>query len=101
MSGGSVGNSESVQVHGRSPKFLWGFPCRIQVWFLILFHFSPCSGLVIAGYSKTSTHKSTKTHLAKAMAPYKTFKKMYMIDKTGVFKGKKLKSILKRELLHR
>ncbi len=42
--------------------------------------FSPCSGIVISGYSKTSTDKSLITHLAKASIPYRKFKKMYEVD---------------------
>ena len=49
--------------------------------------FSPCSGVVISGYSKTSTEKSLITHLAKAIIPYKKFKKMYKVGSTE-FRGK-------------
>ena len=52
--------------------------------------FSPCSGLVISGYSKRIAEKWLNTDLAKAMIPYKKFKKMYTVDKsTPKFKGKK------------
>ena len=48
---------------------------------------SPCSGLVVSGYSKSLPNKSWKTYLTKAIDPYKNFKKMYIVDKTGEFKG--------------
>ena len=54
------------------------------------FLFSPCSGTVISGYSKTLTDKSLITNLAKAIKPYRKFKKMYKVDATGDFKGKQL-----------
>ena len=49
---------------------------------------SPCSGLVVSGYSKTLPDSSWKTYLAKTINPYKKFKKMYTVDTTGEFKGK-------------
>ena len=54
--------------------------------FLFTF-FSPCSGLVISGYAKTLPDKSWNTDLSKAIKPYKNFKKMYSVDKTGDFEG--------------
>ena len=54
----------------------------------ISFVFSPCSGIVISGYSKTLTDKSLLAHLTKAIIPYKKFKKMYKVDTTGEFRGK-------------
>ena len=53
----------------------------------ISFLFRPCSGLVISGYSKTLTDKSLITKLAKAITPYKKFRKMYKVDTTGEFRG--------------
>ena len=53
----------------------------------ISFLFSPCSGLVISGYSKTLTDTSLTTKLAKAIIPYKKFRKMYKVDTTGEFRG--------------
>ena len=49
---------------------------------------SPCVGLVISGYSKTLPDESWVTYLAKAINPYKKFKKMYTVDTTGEFQGK-------------
>ena len=49
---------------------------------------SPCSGLVVSGYSKTQTDKSLETNMAPFLDPYKRFKKMFMVDITGDFKGK-------------
>ena len=67
---------------------VWG--CIFYVWhntfdFLLL---SPCSGIVISGYSKTLTDKSLIKNLANAIIPYTKFKKMYKVDTTGEFKGK-------------
>ena len=66
-------------------KFL--FPKTVSVYF-----FSPCSGLVISGYSKKMfskdlKDKSLKTKLGKAIIPYKKFKKMYKIDNSRKFEG--------------
>ena len=45
--------------------------------------------MVISGYSKTLTDKSLIKNLAKAIIPYKKFKKMYKVDTTTEeFKGK-------------
>ena len=44
------------------------------------FLFSPCSGLVVSGYSKTETDKSLNLFLAKVNKPYEKFKKMYTIN---------------------
>ena len=57
------------------------------------FYFSPCSGVVISGYSKimydkTLKDNSLKTQLGGAIIPYKKFKNMYTIDNTGEFEGK-------------
>ena len=49
---------------------------------------SPCSGLVVSGYSKTQTDKSLNTKLDKALIPYKKLKKMYVVDASGEFIGK-------------
>ena len=50
-------------------------------------HFSPCSGLVVTGYSKGMTDKLWKEYFLQSIEPYKKFRKMYTVDKTGVFKG--------------
>ena len=57
----------------------------------MLFYFSPCSGLVISGYSKKLYSEDLKdnllkTQLGNAIIPYKKFKKMYTIDSPGNFK---------------
>ena len=51
--------------------------------------FSPCSGLVISGYSKGRLEDpSWHNYLTKAVDQYKKFKKMYNVDKgTDDFKG--------------
>ena len=48
--------------------------------------FSPCSGLVVSGYSKS--HEHDEPYIANALKPYKEFKKMYFVDTTNEFKGK-------------
>ena len=52
-----------------------------------IFLFSPCSGIIVSGYSKTSTDKSLITHLAKDIIAYQKFKQMYKVDTSGDFKG--------------
>ncbi len=42
--------------------------------------FSPCSGLVVSGYSKTEMDKSLNLFLAKVNKSYKNFKKMFTIQ---------------------
>ena len=54
---------------------------------IIYFLFSPCSGLVVSGYSKTPTDESFKTNIAEVIEPYKKLKIMYKVDTTGDFKG--------------
>ena len=54
----------------------------------IFFILRPCSGTVISGYSKTIKDNSLKSHLTKAIIPYKKFKKNYKVDTTGLFEGK-------------
>ena len=49
--------------------------------------FSPCSGLVVSGYSKTEFAKSMYTNIAQVIKPYKKFKRMYKVDTSGDFKG--------------
>ena len=61
----------------------------------LIFTLSPCSGIVISGYSKTSTEKSFINNLAKAIKPYKNFKKMYKVD-TRELGGKKELSWFKK-----
>ena len=51
------------------------------------FIFSPCSGLVVSGYSKTQTYESFNTSIAPALEPYKKYKKMFIVDNSGDFKG--------------
>ena len=47
---------------------------------LYIFIFSPCSGLVVSGYSKTEIDSKLLTKvLAEVSKPYKKFKKMYSI----------------------
>ena len=53
-----------------------------------LFLFSPCSGIVVSGYSKTLSDKSLMKDLTNIIIPYKKFKKMYKVDTTKEFKGK-------------
>ena len=49
---------------------------------------SPCSGLVVSGYSRQKTVELFNTHLTQAMNPYEKFKKMYIVDRTTEeFKG--------------
>ena len=52
----------------------------------IFFILSPCSGTIISGYSKTLIDNSLKTHLGKALIPYKKFKKIHMVE-PGLLKG--------------
>ena len=54
---------------------------------LISLLFSPCSGIVISGYSKTLTDKLLMKHLAKDIVAYQKYKKMYKVDTSGDFKG--------------
>ena len=53
--------------------------------------YSPCSGLVVSGFSKRRKGKHIKkleTYLNQVIDPYKKFKKMYMVDNTTTkFKG--------------
>ena len=53
--------------------------------------YSPCSGLVVSGFSKRreGTHiKKLKTYLNQVIGPYKKFKRMFIVDKTtSKFKG--------------
>ena len=51
----------------------------IGISYFFEFLFSPCSGLVVSGYSKTETDKSLNLFLAKVKKPYEKFKKMYTI----------------------
>ena len=55
--------------------------------------FSPCSGLVVSGYSKTHEHKQEHSYITNALEPYKRFKKMYYVDTTDEFKGINIKHI--------
>ena len=55
---------------------------------IYIISFSPCSGIVVSGYSKTLINDWLKSYFSKAIIPYKSFKKMYKIDETGEFKGK-------------
>ena len=48
---------------------------------------SPCSGLVVSGYSKTQTEKSLETKLDKVRDRYKKLKMMYVVDASGEFRG--------------
>ena len=52
----------------------------------IFFISSPCSGTIISGYSKTLIDNSLKTHLGKALIPYKKFKIIHMVE-PGLLKG--------------
>ena len=53
--------------------------------------FSPCSGLIVSGYSKIPKGEhieKLKTYLNQVINPYKKFKKMYVVDNTtDDFKG--------------
>ena len=66
---------------------LYCFLMGSKSFFINSFLFSPCSGTVISGYSKTLTDKLLMTHLAKDIIPYQKFKKMYKVDTSGDFKG--------------
>ena len=47
-------------------------------------NFSPCSGLIVSGYSKLPQGEhleKLKTYLNQVINPYKKFKKMYVVDK--------------------
>ena len=54
--------------------------------------FSPCSGLVVSGYSHSGYDKSLdklKTYLDKSIGQYKIYKKMYIVDNsTDLYEGK-------------
>ena len=55
---------------------------------LMIPFFSPCSGLVVSGYSQQKTVEFFDTMLDKAIKPYKKFKNMYIVDiTTEEFKG--------------
>ena len=57
--------------------------------------FSPCSGLVVSGYSRQKNVEFFDTTLTKAIGPYKKFKKMYFVDRNNEeFKGLRGNSIL-------
>ena len=48
-------------------------------------HFSPCSGLIVSGFSKQPNGEhieKLKSYLNQVIDPYKKFKKMYVVDKT-------------------
>ena len=50
-----------------------------------IWHFSPCSGLIVSGYSKSQQGEhieKLKTYLNQVIDPYKKFKKMYIVDNT-------------------
>ena len=55
---------------------------------IISWIFSPCSGLVVSGYSKSQTVNSLNTLSIEVIDSYKNFKKMYIVDASGEFKGK-------------
>ena len=56
-------------------------------------YFSPCSGLVVSGFSKRTKGKrieELEKYLHQAISPYENFKKMFVVDNTTTeFKGKK------------
>ena len=67
--------------------------CKRSAIFILLtfdlpIFFSPCSGLVVSGYSKTKIDKSLKKKMSYYIDSYKKFKLMYTVDTTGEFKGK-------------
>ena len=52
---------------------------------LIFDIFSPCSGLIVSGFSKRPRGENIdklKTYLDQVINPYKKFKKMYVVDNT-------------------
>ena len=51
------------------------------------FRFSPCSGLVVSGYSKRQSDKSLESYMNLASEQYKKFKKLIKgkINKTFSF----------------
>ena len=53
----------------------------------IFFLPSPCSGLVVSGYSKTPTDILINKNIAEVIEPYKKFKRMFKVDTSGDFKG--------------
>ena len=47
--------------------------------------FSPCSGLIVSGFSKRPKGEhidKMETHLKQVITSYKKFKKMYVVDNT-------------------
>ena len=44
--------------------------------------------MVVSGYSKTKVDEYLKANMAPFLEPYKNFKKMFIVDTTGDFKGK-------------
>ena len=56
-----------------------------DIWNLTFDIFSPCSGLIVSGFSKRKKGEhieKLKTYLDQVIAPYKKFKKMYVVDNT-------------------
>ena len=61
---------------------------------LMIPFFSPCSGLVVSGYSQQKTVEIFDKSFSLAINPYKQFKNMYIVDSTKEeFKGIKGNSI--------
>ena len=81
-----------MQQNCRSSKFYFLLEVSCINWittlqWILLSHFSPCSGLVVSGYSKGPTDESWMNYFSQSIEPYKKFRKMYTVDKTGAFKG--------------
>ena len=68
----------------------------MDIWNLTFDIFSPCSGLIVSGFSKRPKGQhieKLKTYLDQVITPYKKFKRMYAVDNTTVeFTGQKGKA---------
>ena len=64
----------------------WGIMFRNMYFSKLIFDiFSPCSGLIVSGFSKRPRGENIeklKTYLDQVINPYKKFKKMYVVDNT-------------------
>ena len=68
--------------------------CYVNACLICKNFFSPCSGLVVSGFSRQKTVDNFDATLAQAIEPYKTFKNMYIVDRTTEeFKGLRGNSI--------
>ena len=60
---------------------------------VILFIFSPCSGLIVTSFTKYAPDDSFETNMLKAIEQYKSFKKMYIVDNSAAKYEGKVKGI--------